>query len=363
MKFSQTIRIGKHRVGPGYPTYIIAEIGSNFDGNLKRAKHLAKLCKEAGADAFKIQNFTTPKLASSIGFKRLAAFEKKWGRPVVEVYKAAEFPHAWLKEIVGYCKKISIDFLSSTYDNEAVDLLERLGMPAHKLGGGEIDNLEFIDYVARTGKPVIMSAGAATMDEVEAAVNVVRKAGNKNLILLQCNTSYPSPIDDANLLAMAMFRDTFDVVVGYSDHTIGKEGGSDDPLGGLTVPLGAVALGGSVIEKHVTDDRTRKGPDHPFALTMDEFATMVRGIRAMERARGDGTKHVMASEKNWRTTQRRGMYAVRTIAKGEKFTRDMIVLLRPAIGLRPPMIRAVLGKKVKRNISAGHAIRAEDVSR
>ncbi|MFZ1075026.1 MAG: N-acetylneuraminate synthase family protein [Minisyncoccia bacterium] len=362
MAFQKEIKIGKRRIGPGNPAYIIAEIGSNFDGSLERAKHLAVLCKESGANAFKIQNFTAPKIVSAEGFKNLqVAFQAKWDKPVVEVYRAAEFPREWLKTISDYCKAIGIDFISSPYDREAVDLLEKIKAPAHKLGAGEIDNLEFISYVAKTGKPVILSVGAATMDEVAQAVATVRKAGNTKLVLLQCVTNYPSPVGDANLRAMVEMGKKFRVPVGYSDHTIGAEGGADDPLGGLTVPLGAVALGACIIEKHITDDRARKGPDHPFALTMEELKKMVQGIRAMEAALGDGKKRVMPSEKQTVVIQRRGMYAVRDIPKGEKITRDAIDYLRPAIGLRPPLIGKVVGKKAKRNITALHPIHKEDV--
>jgi sialic acid synthase SpsE len=217
--------------------------------------------------------------------------------------------------------------------------------------------------VARTGKPVIISAGAATMDEIKQALAAMRKGRNYKVVVLQCVTNYPSPIADSNLKAMVTIRNTFKVPVGYSDHTIGKEGGADDPLSGFTVPLGAVALGACVIEKHVTDDRRRKGPDHPFALTMEEFATMISSIRAMEQALGDGKKRVMDSEKETVVIQRRGMYAVRDISKGEKLRRDMITYLRPAVGLRPPLINKVVGAKTRRAIKAGDPIRQDDISR
>lgn len=363
MAFQQKIRIGKRRIGTDHPTYIIAEIGSNFDGSLERAKKLAKLCKEAGADAFKIQNFLAPKIVSAEGFKNLqVAFQAKWDKPVVEVYKKAEFPREWVKKVADYCKEIGIDFFSAPYDVEAVDLLEKIGVRAHKLGAGEIDNIEFISYVAKTKKPLLISVGAATMKEIEDAVATVRKTGNKNLILLQCVTNYPSPIADSNIMAMTTLRKKFGTVVGFSDHTIGKEGGADDPLNGLTVPLGAVALGASIIEKHVTDDRTRKGPDHPFALTISELKQMIECIRAMEAALGDGKKRIMPSEKQTVVIQRRGMYAARDITEGQQITRDAIVLLRPAVGLRPPMLKKVIGKKARRDIKATHPIRREDVT-
>ena len=362
MFFNTKIKIGKSVIGLGKPTYIIAEIGSNFDGSIERAKKLAELCKKAGANAFKIQNFLAPKIVSNVGFKNLQlAFQAKWDRPVVEVYRQAEFPREWIMELASHCKKISIDFFSSPYDTEAVDLLEKIDISAYKLGAGEIDNLEFIQYVAKTGKPIIMSAGAATMREISNAVQVIRKTSNKNLILLQCVTNYPSPIADANLEAMVTLQKKFKVMVGYSDHTIGREGGADDPLHGLTVPLGTVALGGCVIEKHVTDDRSRKGPDHPFALTMDELTKMVQGVRAMEQALGDGCKKVMPSEKETVIIQRRGMYATRLIKKGERFKRDMITYLRPAVGLRPPYIRMILRKRAAHDIKVAEPISKNDI--
>lgn len=360
----RAIKIGKRNIGPGYPTYVIAEIGSNFDGNLERAKHLAKLCKEAGADAYKIQNFLAPKIVSNVGFKNLqVAFQAKWDKPVVEVYRAAEFPRKWLKEVSDYCKEIGIDFFSSPYDTDAVDQLEEIGVVAYKIGAGEIDNIEFLQYVARTGKPVIISAGATTLEEASAAVKAVQNAGNKKVILLQCVTNYPSPVADANLNAMVTMGKKLNVLYGYSDHTIDAGGGGDDPLAGITVPLGAVALGGCLIEKHVTDDTKRNGPDHPFAMVINgNFKQMIAGIRTMEKALGDGVKKVMPSEAQTVVIQRRGMYAARDVQKGEEIKRDMIVYLRPAVGLRPPMIKKVVGKRAKRAIQAGNPIRKNDIA-
>jgi sialic acid synthase SpsE len=357
------IHIGSHAVGAGHPTYIIAEIGSNFDGDLQRAKDLAKLSKDLGADAYKIQNFSAPKIVSNAGFSGLQlAFQAKWDRPVVEVYRKAEFPREWIKEVADYCKEIGIDFFSSPYDIEAVNELETVGVPAHKIGSGEIDNLEFLAHIARTGKPMLIGCGASTMEEIEAAVKTIRAEGNENIILLQCVTNYPSPIKDSNIRAMLQLKEKCGVQVGYSDHTIGKAGGADDPLNGLTVPLGAVALGACVIEKHFTDDRTRKGPDHPFAMNPEEFKNMVDGIRAMEQALGDGEKKLMPSEQQTVVIQRRGIYAIREIRPGDVITRDMVEFLRPAVGLRPPALAGILGKTVTKTIAAGDPIKAEDIN-
>lgn len=359
-----SIQIGMREIGPGKPAYIIAEIGSNFDGDLTRAKSLARQCRDAGADAYKIQNFLAPKIVSAEGFKNLkVAFQSKWDKPVVEIYKKAEFPREWVEEIAAYCAEIGIDFMSSPYDTDAVDLLERIGVTAHKIGSGEVDNLEFLKYVGQTGKPVIIGVGAASLLEVRAAVDAVRSTGNEQIVVLQCVTNYPSPIADSNLRAMTAIGAECSVVYGYSDHTIGASQGGDDPLDGMTVPLGAIALGGCVIEKHVTDDPKRAGPDHPFAMTIgDGFAKMVRSIRAMEAALGDGAKRLMPSEAETVIIQRRGLYAVCDIRAGEFITRDKIVLLRPAVGLKPADIVRVQSMRASRDIVAGSPIMYDAVA-
>jgi sialic acid synthase SpsE len=356
------VKIGSRLVGDGCPAYVIAEIGSNFDGDLARAKELARLAKECGADAYKIQNFLAPKIVSNAGFKDLKlAFQAAWDKPVVEVYKKAEFPREWVREVATYCKEIGIDFFSSPYDTEAVDLLEDIGVVAHKIGSGEIDNLEFLQYCAKSGKPMILATGASTEEEIAKAVGAVHSMLNEHVILLQCVTNYPSPVGDANLRTLPAFRERYGTLVGYSDHTIGPGGRGDDPLGGLTVPLGAVALGACIIEKHVTDDRTRNGPDHPFAMEMGDFKRMIDGIRALERALGDGKKRVMPSERETVVIQRRSAYAIRDIAAGETLRRDMIEYLRPAVGLRPEALHVALGRSIARALRAGEPLKEEDL--
>ncbi|MEK7602529.1 MAG: N-acetylneuraminate synthase family protein [Patescibacteria group bacterium] len=360
----QPIKIGNRLVGPGYPAYIIAEIGSNFDGDLERAKMLAKMSKDAGADAYKIQNFLAPKIVSAEGFKDLqVAFQAKWDKPVVEVYKNAEFPREWVKEVADYCKEIDIEFFSSPYDEDAVDLLEELGVAAYKVGSGEIDNLEFITRIAKTGKPVIIGAGAATIEEVEDAIRTVRQAGNEQIVLLQCVTNYPSPMKDANLRAMVAMGEQFNVLYGYSDHTIGTAGGGDDPLNGITVPLASVALGGCLIEKHVTDDTTRKGPDHPFAMVINgNFKDMIAGVHALESALGDGHKGLTSSETETSVIQRRGAYALRDITSGETITRADFEYLRPAVGIRPREAGTLIGGIASRDITKGKPIKNDDLA-
>lgn len=350
-------------VGPGHPAYIIAEIGSNFDGDLERVKLLARMSKEAGADAFKIQNFLAEKIVSNEGFKGLQiAHQAKWDKPVVEVYRKAEFPRAWVKEVSDYCKEIGIDFFSSPYDTEAVDLLEEIGVSVHKIGSGEIDNLEFLAYVAKTGKPIILATGSATEEEVEAAVKTIRDQGNNQIVILQCVTNYPSPVEDANLRAMVGFGEKYQVPYGYSDHTTGINQSGNDPLGGSTIPLASIALGGCMIEKHVTDDPTRSGPDHPFAMTiLGNFKEMIDAIHLLEKGMGDGVKKLMPSETETVVVQRRGVCTSRDVLEGETLTRADVEFLRPASGLKPPEVAKAIGKKVLRDMPKGTPVRENDL--
>lgn len=357
-----TIKINNKIIGKGHPTYIIAEIGCNFDGSLDRAKMLAKLAKEAGANAFKIQNFLASKLVSQKGFDGVKlAHQRKWEKSVTEVYKEAEFPREWLRELSDFCKSIGIDFFSSPYDADAVDELEKIGVSAYKIGSGEIDNLEFLRYVAQKQKPIILSCGASSIEEIRQALSVIHDAGNQQVILLQCVTNYPSMLADSNLNAMVSLKKEFAVEVGLSDHTIGKEGGGDDPFGGITAPMAMVALGGVVIEKHFTDDPKRKGNDHPFAMNAAAFKVMVDSMRSVEKVLGDGQKRVLDSEKETVIIQRRGIYAKKDIKAGEIISRENIEFLRPALFLRPPQVTIILGKKAKYDIPAGDPIKPDVV--
>lgn len=344
------IKIGKKSVGRDYPTYIVAEIGSNFDGSLKRAKHMVDLVVEVGADAAKFQTFKAETIINKEAFKTRSSFQAKWDKPVWEVYKDAEFSFEWHREISDYCFAKGIDFLASPYDPRAIGLLEKLAVVAYKIGSGEITNLEFLEYVASTKRPFILGCGAATMGEIDEAVKTIRKVGNENLILLQCVTMYPAPPQEANIRAMCALRDAFQCLVGYSDHTVGS-----------IIPLGAVALGGCVIEKHFTDDKTRLGPDHPFATDVAEFKDMVRSIRILESALGSGIKDVTSCESETVILQRRSLFAAKDIAKGTKITPDMITVLRPQKGLLPKYRAIVVGRVAQADIRAGESITWENV--
>ena len=349
------IKLGNKLIGDGHPAYIIAEVGSNFDGNFDRAKRLIELAKDAGADSVKFQYFYTSKIICPEGFKGNSSFQSKWKKSVAEVYKEAEFPREWQKSLIKYSKERGIDFSSSPYDFDAVDLMSESEIPYIKIGSGEITNIPFLKYVAKKGKPVILATGASDMDEIKEAVEAIRSEGNSEIILLQCVTNYPSPVKDANIRAMQLLREKFGCLVGYSDHT-------NDP--GNIVPLGAVALGACVIEKHFTDDRTRNGPDHPFAMDHHQFKSMVQEVRLLEASLGEKEKKVYPSEVETKILQRRGIHAAKDIVKGKILEKSDLEILRPAPegGVLPKDYENALGKKIKRSLKKGETLLYGDFS-
>jgi len=343
------ILIGKKKIGQGYPPYIIAEIGSNFDGSLSKAKKLIRLAKLSGADAAKFQSFQTEKILSKKGFEKKSTFQKKWKKPIWDVYKNAELPIEWLKELNKYSRKIGIDFLSAPYHVEAIDELCRLGTPAIKIGSGEITNLDFLHYAAKTNKPLLLATGASTLDEVSQAVKTIRSTGNKKIILMQTVTQYPSPIKQANLNVLSKFQEKFCLNVGYSDHSSGD-----------LVILASIVLGSCVIEKHFTDDPSLKGPDHLHSMNPSSFKEMVRKIRLIESAMGNGIKKIELCEKETRVIQRRGIWTTKKILKGEKFTRNNIEALRPCLGIPASKYINLLKKKSSRILQPYSAITNKD---
>lgn len=338
------IKIGDRWVGDGEPAYIVAEIGSNFDGSMERAKMLIDFAKDCGADAVKFQCFTPDKIISKEGFDKLRlGFQAKWEKSVYEVYKSAEFPREWHDELFNYATKKGLHFLSSPYDKEAADILDELGVPGFKIGSGDITWHEMLRYIAKKEKPIILSTGASTIAEIDEALKAIRSEGNDDIILLQCVTNYPSHFESANIRAMKAMGELFDVLVGYSDHTPG-----------IVIPLGAVSLGACVIEKHFTDDKTRAGPDHPFAMNVREFKEMVDSIRTLEKAFGSPVKGLYEEEKETLILQRRCLRAAKDIAKGSKITEHMIDVLRPAKdALEPKYKETIIGREVKVDMKKG----------
>lgn len=333
-------------------TYIIAEIGSNHDGSKDRARELIDLAADCGADAVKFQAFNADRIVSAYGFDGLkTGFQQDWEQSVYQVYKDAELPREWLDDLVPYARNQDIDFLCTPYDYEAVDLLSDHNVPAFKIGSGDITWHNFLEYVAKQNQPIILATGASTVAEIEEALEVIRPH-NKEIILLQCVTNYPSEFDSANIRAMSAIGDAFEVPVGYSDHTPGN-----------TVPLGAVSRGACVIEKHFTDDKSRDGPDHKFAMNVSEFKQMVTSVRKLNTALGSSHKQIYEEENIPRVLQRRALRANRKLEKGDKITSEDIIALRPCPedAIEPKHLDTITGRTVTQEINQGEHFSWEKV--
>jgi N-acetylneuraminate synthase len=351
------IQIGSHTIGENYPTYFIADISANHDGDLERAKDLVRLAKEAGADAAKFQNFRAPQIVSDYGFQSLGgqlSHQAAWKKSVFEVYQDASIPFEWTPILKKECDQVGIDYFSSPYDFGAIDMLDAY-VPAYKIGSGDINWLEALERMAKKGKPVILASGASDIGEVQRAVRTIL-AINRQLILMQCNTNYTASLENfkhIHLRVLNTYRTMFpDVILGLSDHTPAH----------ATV-LGAVTLGARVIEKHFTDDNSRIGPDHPFSMTPKTWKEMVDRTRELEQALGSPDKVVSANEQQTVIVQRRCLRAGRDIQAGEVLTREMIAVLRPATpGAIPPNeIETLIGTRASVAIPAGKELRWTDV--
>lgn len=343
------IKIGSKTIGIDHPTYFIADIAANHDGDLERAKKLISLAKDAGADAAKFQNFTAEKIVSDFGFRHMGSqqsHQSKWKKSVFEVYKDASVSINWTPILKEECDRVGIEYFSSPYDFEAIDYLDQF-MQAYKIGSGEIDWIEALERMAGKGKPVLLATGAANIGEVQKAVHAIIKI-NPQLVLMQCNTNYTAQEENFNHINLNVLK-TYDalfpdIVLGLSDHTEGH----------ATV-LGAVALGARVIEKHFTDDNGREGPDHRFAMNPESWAEMVKNTRRLEKALGSADKRVAGNEIDTVIIQRRCLRAGKGLNAGDIITRDMIDVLRPAVkgAILPDQINEVIGMRANKAIPFG----------
>jgi sialic acid synthase SpsE len=347
INFSKQIAFNDRLVGIDHPAYFVAEIGANFDNSLDKAKKLCDAAKEAGADCAKFQSFFSEKLVAPKGFQKmqLKGVHGSWGRPVSEVFKDVEFPRDWHPIVKEHCDNIGIHFSTSPYDFEAVDLCMDLDLPFIKIGSGEITFLEMIEKIASKQKPIVLATGDATLSEIDEAVKVIESTGNKNLILLQCITNYPSMIESANINVLKTYQSAFDVLTGYSDHSPGD-----------VVILGSIALGGVFVEKHFTFNKEDKGPDHPHSMNVEEFKSMVSRVRQLEQAMGSTKKFVVEEECETVTVQRRGLYAAKDIPLGKAIDHSDLIELRPALGILPKYKSNLIGKKFKSHIEVGQPI-------
>jgi len=329
--------------------FVIAEAGVNHNGSIELAKQLIDAASDAGADAVKFQTFKAEKLVSKNAKK--AAYQQKnmqdEDSSQFNMLKKLELDIETHKELIAYCKTKDIMFLSTPFDLESVDMLDSLGLEIFKIPSGEITNLPYLRKIAKLGKKIVLSTGMATLSEVEDAISVLTCNGTKkeNITVLHANTMYPTPIEDVNLKAMLTIGKTFDVAYGYSDHTLGIE-----------VPTAAVALGASVIEKHFTLDKNMQGPDHKASLEAHELKAMVKAIRNIEKAMGDGIKKPSRSETPNITIVRKSIVAVRPIKKGEVLSEENLTVKRPADGISPMRWDEIIGSKANQDYQADEPI-------
>ena len=329
-------------------TLIIAEAGVNHNGNINTAKKLIDVAADTGADFVKFQTFTAKTLLTANAEK--AEYQQNLTNKCdsqFEMIKKLEFKLEAHEELIRYCNKKEINFLSSAFDPASIDLLQELDIPLYKVPSGEITNLPYLRHIGGIGKPIILSTGMATLQEVEDALNILVKSGTSKgkITVLHCNTEYPTPMKDVNLKAMLTIRDEFDVKVGYSDHTLGIE-----------IPIAAVALGATVIEKHFTLDRNLPGPDHRASLEPNELKAMVKTIRNIEKAMGDGIKQPSPSEKKNISIARKSIVAKTSIKNGELFTEDNLTVKRPGTGISPMQWDAYIGKYSKKEYQSDELI-------
>ncbi len=345
-------RIGDRAVGDGAPTYFIADISANHDGSLERARCLIEMAAEAGADAAKFQNFRAAKIVSQRGFSALErplSHQATWKKSVFEVYAAASLPWDWTEKLKSDCDRCGIDFMSTPYDFEAVDMLDPF-VGAFKIGSGDITWPEMLRKVASKKKLIILATGATNLGEVLSAVDEIL-AINDALGLMQCNTNYTGSLENfkhVHLNVLKTYRLMFpDAVLGLSDHTPGH-----------AAVLGAVSLGARLIEKHFTDDTEREGPDHPFSMTPVTWRDMVDRTRELEYALGSSVKRVCENETETVVVQRRCLRAAYDLSADAVVTREMIDVLRPAPpnSIVPYDLPKVLGKRLQRSVAAGECL-------
>jgi N-acetylneuraminate synthase len=358
MEESMEIKFGNRAIGLNHPTYFIADIAANHDGDLERAQMLIRLAKQAGADAAKFQNFDAPKIVSDYGFKAMSggqlSHQASWRKSVFEVYQGASIPFEWTLTLKEECMQAGIDYFSSPYDFAAIDFLDPY-VEVYKAGSGEIDWIEALERMASKGKPFFVATGASTIGEVQRAVHAILKI-NRQLVLMQCNTNYtasPENYDHLHINVLKTYAAMFpELVLGLSDHTHA-----------LAPVLGAVTLGARVIERHFTDSNDREGPDHKFAMNPDAWARMVEETRLLERSLGSPDKFIAGNEQDTQIVQRRCLRAARAIEAGEVFTRGMIEVLRPAAAgaIKPDRIQDVIGTKALHDFKYGQELRWTDL--
>jgi len=339
-------------IGPGSPCFVIAEVGVNHDGDEARAVELIGAAADAGADAVKFQLFSAEKLATP-GAPKAAYQVETTGlaESQLEMLRKLELSLESHRRLRDHCRSLGLMYLATPFDLVSIDVLVGLEVPALKIGSGDVTNTPLLAHAATTGLPIVLSTGMSYLHEIEAALDTLREAGAGDIVLLHCVSAYPAEAEDVNLRAMATLRETFGVPVGFSDHTLGT-----------SVALAAVALGACVLEKHLTLNPSLPGPDHRSSLDPRAFARLVGELRDVEAALGNGTKAPAPGEEPNRQIARRSLAAAQSIPAGTVLTREMLMTLRPAAGIEPTKIAAMVGQKTTRTLAAGELLGPNDVA-
>lgn len=347
--YGKKIDIEGRKIGPGEPCFIIAEAGVNHNGSLKLAKNLVDAAKEAGADAVKFQTFKAENLLTrEVGKAEYQKETTEQSESQFEMIKKLELSYEQFRELKKYCESKRILFLSTPFDFESADLVDEL-CPIFKISSTDTDNYPYLEYIAKKEKPIILSTGMSTEEEISQAVETIKNAGNKELVLLQCVSSYPTPIEEASVKAMLKLKKYVELI-GYSDHTTGN-----------FAAYAAVSLGANVIEKHFTLDQNMFGPDHKASIEPKELKEYIEGIREIEKSLGSGEKKLNAKEISIRKVVRKRIVAKIDIGKGQMIKREMIDIKRSKSGLEPKEIRNIIGKKAKKDIKKEEGIVGRDL--
>ena len=337
-----TFQIKNRMIGDGHPAYIIAEMSANHSGSIERAKEIIREAKKCGADCVKIQTYTPDTLTIDCHNQYFHIDNGTWeGENLYNLYGKAFTPWEWHKELKEEADRIGIDFFSTPFDNTSVDFLEDLGVDFYKIASFEMVDLPLLRYIASKGKPIIMSTGMGSKEEIEEALEAIHEMGNNQVAILKCSSAYPAISDDMHLKTIADMKQTFDIPVGLSDHSMGH-------LGAVT----AVALGANIIEKHFCISRAIENPDSSFSMEPDEFTEMVEQIRQTEKAMGKVFYGVSKQESN-SITFRRSIFVTKDMKKGDVLTNDNIRIIRPGYGEKPKYIDDILGMKVDRDVEYG----------
>jgi pseudaminic acid synthase len=344
------MKIGKHQIGEDSPVFIIAELSANHNGSIETAIQTIRAAKRAGADAIKLQTYTADTMTIDCDKDDFIIKGTIWeGQNLYKLYEQAYTPWEWHQELFRVAEEEGLECFSSPFDKSAVDFLEKLNVPAYKIASFEITDIPLIEYVASKGKPMIISTGIATLEDIELALDACRRMGNNNICLLKCTSSYPAPIEEANMSMITDFKRRFDVIPGLSDHTLGS-----------VVPIVSTALGAKIIEKHFILDRSVGGPDASFSMNEVEFADMVKAIRDAEKAVGDVSYEPTKEQQKGRAFSR-SLYVVKEVKKGDVISEDNLRSIRPGFGGHPSIYMCSIGKRYNKDMACGDRFGLQDI--